>query len=359
VVELERSSSRGGSPLMLRVTAPVAAWACLAYLAVQVAALVRSLSVRMHLPNPTLVFLTLTFITALVAWGALCGSVLPPPVAPVAAAGAAYLVALVQSVYSYDSAVARLFPVIQERWDPAMKPNVGRLLLASLWLVALAAVLHTLAARDRRLLLSARIAPVLIVGVSVTAAPLVVPPVVATDSFYGKTRDDGDPHTCRDVAGGGRVCLYAADAWALPTFIAGYRKAAAAAGGLNSFPNSVVGAGLSGPAPAMVYELLDPPTVDGVAAAILDYTAAPISPDPQVCATPPPFSPIGDDDLAHVIQAVLHGRAGLPVDRQLGRRSRSFIDSLGRLDRPTQNRWLEGATAAYAECRSPDALANR
>jgi len=351
-VELERSSSRNRSRLLLRTTAPVLAWAWLAYLAVQGAALVRSLSVRAHLPNPTVILLTLAFITALVGWGALCGSLLPAPVAPFVAAGAAYLGAVVQSVYSYNSAVARLFPVLQERWDPAMKPNVVRLLMASLWLVLLGVALHSLAARDRRMLLKTP-AIALMAGLTLAGAPLVTPPVTPSESFYGKSRDDSDPHTCQDLPAGGRVCLYAADAGWLPTFVAGYENAREAAGELQTFPRTVAGEGLTGPAPVMAYVMLERPTLDRVTAAILDYTAAPISPAPETCPSPPSSSLIGEDDLSHVIQVFLHDRAGLPAGRLFGERSRLLRERLEQLDRPTQNHWLEQAISAYAHCRAP------
>ena len=352
VGELERSSSIGRSRLMLRVTGPVLVWAGMTYLAIHGAAQIRSVSVRVQFPSPTVILLTLAFIAALVAWGAFCGSLLPARVAPFIAAATAYLGGIVQALHSYDSAIARLFPVLQERWDPALKPDSGRLLLVTLWLLLFTVALHGLAARDRRML-RAFPAFTLLAALAVTATPLLTPPVVA-GTFYSTTRDDSDPHTCQDVPRGGRVCLYAADAGSLPTFVAGYERARKAAGDLAAFPRTVADAGLSGPEPVMAYELFGLASVDQVTATILDYTAAPTSPDPQVCPSPPSFPLIGEDDLAHVIQVLLRERAGLPPVRSVGKDTQLLLEGLVRLDRSVQDAWLDQATRAYALCRAPE-----
>lgn len=351
VGELERSSAKPRSAITLRVVAPVVAWAWLTYAAVQVAALVRSFSVRVNWPSPTVFFLTLAFIAALVAWGALCGSFLPPPLAPFVAAALAYLGAIVQSVYTYDANVARLFPVLQERWDPAMKPDVPRLALVTAWLAILAVVLFIGAARDRQLLRApTRWVPLLLVVVA-TAVPLLAEPVKA-ESFYGQSRDDGDPHQCRDALGGGQICLYEADASALPTFAAGYAIAFQAAGSLPTFPKTVAAGGLHGPTPVMGYENFERPDETRVAAAILDYTASPTYSDPQTCPSPPTSPLIGGDDWSHFFQVLLRDRAGMPSGRQSAG-SNGLLVRIREMQRDVQDRWLTQAIADYAACKAP------
>ncbi len=351
VAELERSSSVPRSALTLRVVAPVLAWAWLTYTAVQVAALVRSFSVRVNWPNPTVIILTLAFIAALVAWGALCGSVLPPALAPFVAAGLAYLGAIVQSVYSYDASIARLFPVLQERWDPAMKPDVPRLLLVTAWLIVLATILFVAAARDQHFLnRPSRWVPLSLVVVA-TALPLLAQPVKA-ESFYGQSRDDRDPHQCRPTTGGGQICLYEADASALPTFAAGYAMAFEAAGTLPTFPTTVAAGGLHGPAPVMAYENFERPDEFRVAAAILDYTASPTYSDPQTCPSPPTSPLIGGDDWSHFFQALLRDRAGMPSGRQSAG-SEVLLKRLREVERTEQDRWLAQAIADYSQCKAP------
>jgi hypothetical protein len=195
----------------------------------------------------------------------------------------------------------------------------------------------------------------LLISLGVTATPLFVPPVT-TDGFYATSRDDSDAHACQDVQGGGRVCLYEEARGLMPTFVAAYEKAQGAAGDLAAFPASVVAPGLTGPSPRLDYAISGQPTVDEVTASILDYTAAPINPSPETCPTPPVSPEIGEDDLAHVVQVFLRERAGLPAGRIFGEQSRVLREKLKRLDRATQNRWLDQASVAYGHCRPPQPL---
>lgn len=351
VAELERSSPVGGAAVMLRVVAPVLTWAWLTYAAVQLAALVRSVAVRVQFPSMSVIALTLAFIAALVAWGALCGTLLPAPVAPFVAAGLAYLGAIVQSVYSYNSAVARLFPVLQERWDPAMKPDLPRLYLVTAWLVCFTVAVGALASRDRRLLTARMPVLTLLAALVATATPLLVQPLEAA-SFYGQSRNTDGPHECRPVPGGGQICLYLADVNWLPTFVAGYATARDAAGQLATFPKTVAAAGLSGPGPVMAYENYERPDAERVAAAILDYTASPTYTDPSTCPSPPSSSLIGEDDWSHFIQALLRDRAGMPSGRDSAGGT-ILLERLRKLDRTVQDRWLDQAIGAYGECQPP------
>jgi hypothetical protein len=351
VTVLERSASRGQLSVLLRVELPVFAWAALAYLGAQSAVQVRSMGARVDWPDPTIIVLTLCLIAALTAWGVVCGAFLPSFVAPLAAALIAYLFAVIQSIYANDTKWARLFPVIQEQWDPAMKPNDWRLWTAVGWLVTMAVVLTAIGSRNVGVISSR---PIIVIGViSVLCASSLLFPPTENESFYGQSRSDKDPHTCRTAAGG-VVCVYRQDDDQLGIFVDGYASAFRVAGRLRTFPRTLASAGLTGPTPVFSYESYTRPTRLSVAAAVVDFTAAPSFPDPNACPSPPSSSAAGGADWSLFFMEFLHRRGHLPF-QQFGNFDVATA-KLGKLPLSGQDAWLSRAINAYVACKQPPAL---
>lgn len=247
----------------------------------------------------------------------------------------------------------RFFPLIEEHWDPSAAPLYGRLVLATVWCLAFSVALLGLvgAIRGRPAGLRATAG----VGAAVLCAAVVVFTFTPTtaDSYFSAPRTVRDM-VCSDGAGG-RVCVWAPDAFQLPVLRAGFSVAARAAAGAVEMPTLLREQGLpsgSTPNSAEFFFTSAPSSPEVVAAKVLEE----LVPLPaESCGRLLNVDALGGFPLHFAVRDVLLRRAGVPV-REPDSALANAVSHTVAAPRTEQDRWLVASISALRTCDAPPPL---
>jgi hypothetical protein len=247
----------------------------------------------------------------------------------------------------------RFFPLIEEHWDPSATPLYGRLALATVWCLALSVSLLGLVGAIRGRPAGLRfMAGVGAAAFCAAAAVLTFTPTAA-NSYFSAPRPAGDA-VCSDGAGG-RVCVWAPDAFQLPVLRAGFSAAARAAAGAIEMPTLLREQGLppgttTNSAEFFFTSAPSSPTV--VAAKVLEE----LVPLPaESCGRLLNVDSLGGYPLHFAVRDVLLWRAGVPV-REPDSALANAVSHAVAAPRTEQDRWLAASISALRTCDAPPPL---
>lgn len=343
---MENTGRVDGARIVARSVGAIWVLALSAFVILLAVASLRSVTVYVGSPAWGLVVMTLALLGMQVALGAAIGSRLPRGVAPVVTMVVLYAGG-VAPVYVTDGEQSwgRLYPILQQYWDTQLRENVPRLLVASLWLVAVSVLLLLVAGRrwaavrpsGRSLAVSASVA-------AVTAALVLVPQEQFTD-----LRGAGEPVACT-TGPGPAYCAWADHADTLPPMAEASAVFARATEGLAFTPKTVAAPGVSralGRPALEVADFVTPvPSRSEALAALVQVTA----PMPGPGCVGPDGMGLAPSEVAMAIPALISERVGVPPE--LGAES-SALPALKRLSRAQQDSWMNAAAAAEIGCQAP------
>jgi hypothetical protein len=348
LVELEASSARARWQIAAYAALPVWLWAAGCYLVLTLSVVVRAILVTPEWPGLDIVLLTIAVLFAQACLGCALGWLVP--LGAGSALGAFLSVAGLYAVIvaqTYQLSAARLFPVLDETWDPIYKPSPDHILIAITWLVSVGLLLVLLSPVRPLARLLRRTAVPLLASVAVGAALVLLPS--SSDSFYGQLKSVADPHTCASD-GDFDVCMYTMDGHLTSVFVAAHQQVVRALGDIAVLPSGVAELGLERRPGTIVYT-----SSDGVADvdSAVGYLLSGIVGQPDCSAWP--TSPV----IGHRPWGEFIGQAlALRVEPKSSI-DPYFVNALRQFEKmplPRQDAWLRRALGAYRLCKAPPQL---
>ena len=347
---MENTATVDGASIVLRAVAPIWLLATTGFLLVLAAALGRSAVVHAGTPPWGLVVMTVAVLGMQVAAGAALGAWLPRRSAPVVtivvlyAGGAAPVY-----VEGGERTWGRLYPIVQQLWDPLMREAPARLLTASAWLMCVAVLLVLVAGRrwaGVRPSLTSLAAAATLAAVS---AGFVLVPQVAPGEQFASVRGAGDPVACTNGSGP-TFCVWADHADTLPSVAGAASAFARATDGLTFIPTTLAEPGvaraLGRPAVDVGAFTAPVPSREEALAALVTASA----PQPGPTCIGADGAVIGGSDAARAIPAILSERLGIPP--VFGADSAAY-PRLEQLTVARQNAWMNAAAEAEVHCAEP------
>jgi hypothetical protein len=347
---MENTATVGGARIVLRAVAPIWAIATTGFLLVLASALGRSAVVHAGTPPWGLVVMTVAVLGMQVAAGAALGAWLPRRAAPVVTIVVLYAGAAAPVyVEGGERTWGRLYPIVQQLWDPLMREVPSRTLAASVWLTCVAVVLVLVAGRRWT---GVRPSRVLLAGAALIAAlsaSFVVVPQVAPGEQFATVRGPGDAIACTNGPGPS-YCAWADHADTLPAVADAGRAFARATDGLAFIPTTLAEPGvaraLGRPAVEVSAFTTPVPSREEAMAALVAASA----PQPGPTCVGADGAVIGGSDAARAIPAVLSERLGVPAT--FGTDSVAY-PALRQLNVAQQDAWMNAAARAEVNCTQP------
>lgn len=349
---MEGTSRVAGASIVLRVVVPLWILATTGFVLLLAGAYARSALVHLGVPAWGLVVMTAALLAMQISFGAALGAWLPRRVAPVVTMVLLYG-GLAAPVYISDGerTWGRLFPVVQQVWDPGMREAPLRLMTASLWLVSAAALFVVLAGlrwvgsgRRRRTVVVAAL-----LAAGATAALVLVPQVPRGEQFadsFGPT----DPITCT-TGPGPSFCAWDADSYLLEPMAQASAEFARATKGLAYLPQTFGETGMSRRLNRPVVEITafsrPVPSRQEALSVFIDLA----SPQPGPSCVAPDGNLMGVSEAARAIPALLRERLGLPLEP--GEGDLAELGQLKKLSVQEQNAWMNVAATAETSCHEP------
>ncbi|WP_323095333.1 hypothetical protein [Intrasporangium sp. YIM S08009] len=347
---MENTATVNGARIVLRAVAPIWLIATIGFLLVLAAALGRSAVVHAGTPPWGLVVMTAAVLGMQVAAGAALGAWLPRRAAPVVTIVVLYAGAATPVyVEGGERTWGRLYPIVQQLWDPLMREAPTRTLTASAWLMCVAALLVLGAGRRWAGVRPSRVSVAGAATLAAISAALVLVPQVAPGEQFATVRGAGDPVVCTNGPGPS-YCAWADHADTLPAVADAASAFARATAGLAFIPTTLAEPGvpraLGRPAVEVSAFTTPVPSREEALAALVTASA----PQPGPTCIGADGAVIGGSDAARAIPAILSERLGVPST--FGADSVAY-PALRQLSVPEQDAWMNAAAKAEVSCAQP------